>query len=294
MSARSVLARHGIASKAPAGDQSDADALPQGSPMAARESADVAVMRRRLRALASASSVASRIVDALTVADLEACIGEEDGPLCAYLAALARAACMAAGRVPEGWTHAAWCRSCGPVYVSPGHPATADRCPWCPFTRQGLGFIRPLVPHGWTRAGFCEACGPVYLPADHAATGEPCPWCRGSPVVQMFKRPPVRCGDCARFAPSPFNPEAGMGVCTVGKAGPRSPLPFPSSQRQCRFWLHQTPVEAFGGAEDGREHGRATGSVLGSFLELPPAGNSDPAGGVVNTLEFDLTRERTE
>lgn len=80
---------------------------------------------------------------ALSAADLRACADDPPDALRAFLRALARFQRMAAGNVPEGWTHAAECAGCGPVLLWPGAPLAVIACPWCWHRKAGRTIRRP-------------------------------------------------------------------------------------------------------------------------------------------------------
>lgn len=82
-------------------------------------------------------------VAALSAKDLRACADLPRDALRTFLCALARAQRMAAGDVPEGWTHAADCAGCGPVLLWPHAPASIIACPWCWHRKAGRAIPRP-------------------------------------------------------------------------------------------------------------------------------------------------------
>lgn len=82
-------------------------------------------------------------VAALSAADLRACAGDPRDALRAFLRALARFQRMAAGDVPEGWTHAADCAGCGPVLLWREAPPAVIACPWCWHRKAGRAIPRP-------------------------------------------------------------------------------------------------------------------------------------------------------
>ena len=57
--------------------------------------------------------------------------------LTAYACALVETDERRAGRVPAGWTVAAECSGCGPVWLGAGSPVAVVACPWCWNRREG-------------------------------------------------------------------------------------------------------------------------------------------------------------
>lgn len=97
-------------------------------------------MQERLLALAERLGLPRTAVARLGGDDLDACAGCTDDELGAFLWAVDASAAMKLGKVPRGFTVAACCPACGPVWLSePLHPA-AQSCPWCVHRRAG-GFV---------------------------------------------------------------------------------------------------------------------------------------------------------
>ena len=82
-------------------------------------------------------------VAVLSIKDLRACANLPRAALRAFLRVLARSQRMAAGAVPEGWTHAADCAGCGPVLLWRGAPSSVIACPWCWQRKAGRPIPRP-------------------------------------------------------------------------------------------------------------------------------------------------------
>lgn len=101
-------------------------------------------LRARLHAIAECDEVRT-LVERLPVADVAACDGLTDDTLRAHLGALHRGACMDAGIVPEGYTLAAHCDGCGPVWLWLEAPARVKACPWCFRRKAGRTIPRPEV-----------------------------------------------------------------------------------------------------------------------------------------------------
>jgi hypothetical protein len=98
---------------------------------------------RALLDLAIDEGLPGGTVAALSAKDFRACADLPRDALRAFLRALARAQRMAAGDVPEGWTHAADCAGCGPVLLWPDAPASVIACPWCWHRKAGRTIPRP-------------------------------------------------------------------------------------------------------------------------------------------------------
>lgn len=97
----------------------------------------------RLLALAERDGYAPAIVHRLHGGDVAACTGLDDDVLRAYLRALDRGAVMDAGIAPAGYTQAAHCEGCGPVWLWQGAPARVIACPWCFRRNAGKALPRP-------------------------------------------------------------------------------------------------------------------------------------------------------
>jgi hypothetical protein len=100
-------------------------------------------LRTRLRQLTESEGLAAALVDVLADAEVASCDGLPDDTLRAYLRALQRGAVMDAGTVPEGYTQAAYCGGCGPVWLWPGAPSRVKACPWCFRRKAGQTIPRP-------------------------------------------------------------------------------------------------------------------------------------------------------
>lgn len=98
---------------------------------------------RALLDLAIDKGLSGGTVAALSAKDLRACTDQPPDALRAFLRALACSQRMAAGDVPEGWTHAADCAGCGPVLLWPDAPASVIACPWCWHRKAGRTIPRP-------------------------------------------------------------------------------------------------------------------------------------------------------
>lgn len=107
--------------------------------------AHLVALRRTLRILAEADGLPAALVDALPGPDVSACDGLPDGTLRTYLRALQRGAVMDAGTAPDGYTLAAHCDGCGPVWLWPESPARVIACPWCFRRKAGRAIPRPLA-----------------------------------------------------------------------------------------------------------------------------------------------------
>jgi hypothetical protein len=141
----------------------------------------------------------ARIADELGVSlrkldadDAATCHGLPLETLRAYVLALRDSDLREQGQVPAGETCAVLCKHCGPVFV---HPSVAS--------------VAPVVAE-WPRVLGC-------------------PWCfvRNRAAIP---RPPVRCDQCAQFAPDKTNPIGGMCGC---RAGCNPQRPWPNVLREC-------------------------------------------------------------
>lgn len=103
----------------------------------------IAVQRIHLLALAADELLPGALVDGLDDDDVAACAGLLDDTLRAYLRALHRGGIMDGGIVPEGYTRAAQCAGCGPVWLWPEAPAHVIACPWCFRRKAGRPFPQP-------------------------------------------------------------------------------------------------------------------------------------------------------
>lgn len=109
---------------------------------------DEAATRTHLLTLAEREGHALALVYRLPGADLAACVGLPDDTLRAYLRALDRGTVMDRGIVPDGYTQAAQCDGCGPVWLWQGAPARVLACPWCFRRKAGKGLPRRLETCG--------------------------------------------------------------------------------------------------------------------------------------------------
>lgn len=150
---------------------------------------DPEAVRDGLLALAMLEGVSQAPVLALGRSDLEACRGEPETALRAYVRALARTALMAKGERPPTWSMAAECASCGPVWLAAGSPAKVLACPWCFHRAKGVRLPRPPIQ--------CEDC--AFFRPD-----------AGNPSAAM--------GDCAAHGKPAHFPRA-VHVCTDFRAG---------------------------------------------------------------------------
>lgn len=93
-------------------------------------------------------------------------------------------------------------------------------------------------PEHYTRPALCATCGPVWLWEPGPARVVACPWCLCPPPAGVkIPRPPVRCGACGHFEPSPTSPGAGLGRCSIAApASLRPPALWPGLRRQCDAW----------------------------------------------------------
>jgi hypothetical protein len=97
----------------------------------------------RLKRAAEAMGLDPLRVETLNDACSSALAGLSDAALACYAVALIETAEREAGRVPKGWTVAAECERCGPVWLAVGSPAKVAACVWCSNRKAGR-----LVP-GW-------------------------------------------------------------------------------------------------------------------------------------------------
>jgi hypothetical protein len=104
-------------------------------------------LRAHLLNLAESEGVDAAHVHRLHADDVAACAGESDDTLRAYLRGLAEQHGMDAGIVPPGWTTAAHCEGCGPVWLWPD-AARVRACPWCFRRNAGKRIPRPAVQCG--------------------------------------------------------------------------------------------------------------------------------------------------
>ena len=104
-------------------------------------------IRAHLLHLAESEGVAASHVHRSHADDVAACAGESDNTLRAYLRGLEEQAGMDACRVPLGWTTAAHCEGCGPVWLWPD-AARVRACPWCFRRKAGKRIPRPAVQCG--------------------------------------------------------------------------------------------------------------------------------------------------
>ena len=132
-------------------------------------------VRVKLLALAADEWLPEALVHRLGPADLAGCIGLPDEALRAYLRALERRTAMEAGHVPEGWTTAALCEGCGPVWLWPD-AARVVACPWCHVRKAGRYLPRPRMTCGECRYFIPDAINP---PAGCGACGLALPYRRG-------------------------------------------------------------------------------------------------------------------
>lgn len=133
----------------------------------------VEALRATLAQLATDEGIPGALVTQLAPADVAACAGLPEPTLRAYLRALERTAKLARGETPHGWTRAAECSGCGPVWLAAGSPARVIACPWCWHRKSGVTLPRPPV-----RCGGCKHFRPDPLnPAGGfggcAITGKP-------------------------------------------------------------------------------------------------------------------------
>lgn len=110
-------------------------------------------IRAHLLSLAGRAMLPAAIVHRLHADDVAVCAGLPDETLLAYLRALDRGTVMDAGIAPEGYTEAAHCDGCGPVWLWQGAPASVVACPWCFRRKAGKSLPRPQVTcaHGFPR-----------------------------------------------------------------------------------------------------------------------------------------------
>ena len=105
-------------------------------------------IRTRLLTLADGDGYAPAIIHRLHADDLAACAGLADETLQAYLRVLDRGTAMDRGIAPDGYTQAAHCDGCGPVWLWQGAPARVIACPWCFRRKAGKALPRPAVTCG--------------------------------------------------------------------------------------------------------------------------------------------------
>jgi hypothetical protein len=157
-------------------------------------------LRNRLLRLCEAMAIDQKLINELPTEDVAACEGLDDDVLRTYVRSLRDSDAMERGRVPEGMTARALCRSCGPVLLSPNVAAVAP------------------VSDGWPRVLGC-------------------PWChvRNRAVIP---RPVVRCGECRHFVPDRVSPHSGLGRCGLGRERlPHDNLHYPHAARQCEAFI---------------------------------------------------------
>ena len=97
----------------------------------------IEAIRAHLLELAEADLIPVSIVHALPDADVNACMGESDATLTAYLRALDGQERMDNGLTPLDWGEpvAVTCDGCGPVLLWATCPPKVKACPWC-FRRK--------------------------------------------------------------------------------------------------------------------------------------------------------------
>lgn len=100
-------------------------------------------LREALQKAAAIEGLPPDLVNELDDVDISACVGASLDELRVFLRALARTQRIAAGGVPEGWTHAASCADCGPVLLWKDAPASVIACPWCWHRKAGRTIPRP-------------------------------------------------------------------------------------------------------------------------------------------------------
>lgn len=142
-------------------------------------------LRAHLLSLAEAEGYAAAIVHRLHADDVAACVGLPDETLRAYLRALDRGTVMDRGIAPAGYTQAAHCEGCGPVWLWEGAPARLLACPWCFRRKAGKPLPRPLVT--------CGSCR-HYLP-DPANPAAGVGGCALGPGRALWPMKRHRCGD---------------------------------------------------------------------------------------------------
>ena len=94
-------------------------------------------MRDHLHAIARTEGLPAPLVDSINPQELDACHGQSQQTLAAFLRVLARSQRMAAGEVPAGWTRPVACAGCGPVLLWADAPDTVTACPWCRQRKAG-------------------------------------------------------------------------------------------------------------------------------------------------------------
>jgi hypothetical protein len=159
--------------------------------------ARVLATRVRLLSLADVEGVDAAHVHTLTVPDVDACAGQTEYFVRAYLRALRDSAMREQGKRPDDETASILCVRCGIVFAAPEVAA-----------------VLPVI------GGLPTAAG--------------CAWCGNRKRALPIPRPPVTCGTCEHFEPDRVNPPAGLGRCGVGLD--KGPLPYPFAQRTCASW----------------------------------------------------------
>lgn len=101
------------------------------------------VMRGLLLRIAADEGMAPSLIDLLDEADINACQGESESTLRAYVRALHREADLVVGTVPATWTAVVRCRGCGPVWLWPTCPSEVIACPWCRHRKAGTRIPTP-------------------------------------------------------------------------------------------------------------------------------------------------------
>ncbi|MFC5577522.1 hypothetical protein ACFPOA_05755 [Lysobacter niabensis] len=104
--------------------------------------------RAHLLNLADAEGADAARVHRLHADDVTACTGLSDETLRAYLRALDRGTDIDRGIAPDGYTQAAHCEGCGPVWLWQGAPSRVVACPWCSRRKAGKPLPRPKVTCG--------------------------------------------------------------------------------------------------------------------------------------------------
>lgn len=92
---------------------------------------------------AQREGLSEKLVHRLDVEDIAACARLNGDTLGAYLRALDRGERMDRGDVPPGFTRAATCHGCGPVWLWRGAPHKVKGCPWCHRRKAGKPVPRP-------------------------------------------------------------------------------------------------------------------------------------------------------
>lgn len=112
------------------------------------ENPTITDLRGRLLKVADAEGLPLALVRCLPDADVAACEGHPTVTVRTYLRALHRGADMDAGIIPAGYSQAAYCNGCGPVWLWPEAPAHVIACPWCFRRKAGRPFPRPPAVKG--------------------------------------------------------------------------------------------------------------------------------------------------